>query len=395
MLTAKGILSSGDLFAMPTAQDATVARLPLAGRLVLDVSQGIAGPYCAALLATQGARVIKVEPMAGDWSRHIGVNLNGISALSIGVNAGKESVCLDTGSESGRAALGTLAAQADIIIESFRPGVAARIGLDADALRRERPELVFVSISGFGPEGPYAQRPGTDSVVQALSGMMHMNRDDDGSPRAVGMYAVDTATGLYAANAALAAILGVMLHGKGAHLQISLLECAAAFQAVPMIGDLLAEGQPPVPMTVPSGIFVTADGYLRVTSVSQKTFEAICRAVSRTEWLDDPRYATASSRAANAETLNAALAKRLEDEGNAVWLERMNAQGVLCAPVNDYRAALADPHIVATGVYAAVVQPEVGETPIPRTPGAIAPPKPAPALGADTKRILDEFGLSV
>jgi crotonobetainyl-CoA:carnitine CoA-transferase CaiB-like acyl-CoA transferase len=368
---------------------------PLRGRLVLDVSQGIAGPYCAALLGAHGARVIKVEPPHGDWARQIGHSVNGMSALSIGVNGGKESVVLDTVDTAGRDALISLAQKADIIVESFRPGVAARIGLDYPALRSIRPALVFVSISGFGPHGPYADRPGTDSVMQALSGMMHMNRGDDGTPRAVGMYLVDTVAGLYAAQATLAASLRALRDGEGAHVQVPLLDCANALLTVPMLGEVLGRGAPSIPLTVPSGIFSTADGFLRVTSVSQKTFEALSRALDRPDWLNDTRYATAAARSHHATTLNAEVAEAMTTRSSEEWLALMTREGVLCAPVNDYEGARRDEHVVATGAIPYVAQPFVGPTPMPRIPGATRPPAPSPELGADTARILSEFGLDV
>ena len=365
---------------------------PLAGVTILDAAQGIAGPWCAGLLGLQGARVIKVEPPSGDWGRGIGKTREGMNALTAAVNPGKESVVLDTSDDAGRKALARLAAGADMVIESFRPGVSARIGLDPVALRKANPALVFVSVSGFGAEGPYRNRPGTDTVIQAISGMMQMNRESDGIPRPIPMFAVDMLTGLHAAHLSLAALYRAKATGEGAHVQVPLLDCAASFQAIHMLEEYVTAGAPAVPPTVPSGVFPTADGYLRVTSVSEKTFAAICEALAKTEWLSDPDYATLDARVRNADRLNALVGGIIAGDTTAAWLAKMEPAGVLCAPVNDYDALRADRHAVETGLFQKIEQPGLGPLPIPRPPGTAVPLSPAPRLGADTDAVLADFG---
>lgn len=180
--------------------------LPFSGLRILDISQGIAGPYCAHILWQQGADVIKVDPPAGDWGRHVGVVRGEHSALSIAYNAGKRGVCIDAATDAGKALLFDLALRADIVVQNFRPQVAERLGVGYAALSARNPALVYVSISGYGAHGPYADHPASDSVMQADSGLMHTNRMADGSPRRIGMLLADAATGLYAAQAAAAAL---------------------------------------------------------------------------------------------------------------------------------------------------------------------------------------------
>jgi len=230
-----------------------------AGIRVLDVSQGFAGPYCGAILARGGASVIKVEPPAGDWARTIGGSIEGHTAFSLVPNIGKRGICIDGGKAAGRDLLAKLAASTDIVIQNFRPGVVERLQIADHQLRPDNPGLIYVSILGFGP-GPYAKRPATDTIIQGFTGMMTMNRDANGTPRRIGMLAVDTAAGVYAAQQVGAALYRRLSGRGGQHIKVSLVEVAAAFQAMPIVDDALRRrGQPDVPLSVPIGTFATAD----------------------------------------------------------------------------------------------------------------------------------------
>src|ERR1700722_6536091 len=171
---------------------------PFAGIRVVDASQGIAGPYCANILRQYGADVVKVEPPHGDWGRPLGAGVPGATAISIANSFGKRAVCLDAQIPAGRAALLRLAQQCDIFLENFRPGVIQRLGVAYETVAAANPAVIYVSITGFGQSGPYVNKPATDAVVQALSGIMVMNKDVAGTPKRIGMYAVDTMTGMYA-----------------------------------------------------------------------------------------------------------------------------------------------------------------------------------------------------
>ncbi|MEN4918067.1 CoA transferase, partial [Achromobacter spanius] len=208
---------------MPTSPiDPTTG--PYAGLRVLDISQGIAGPYCAQLLWQQGADVVKVEPPDGDWGRHVGVVRDGHSALSIAYNVGKRGVCLDARQPRGKALLADLAQRADLVIQNFRPGVAERLGVGYEALADRRPGLVYVSISGYGEDGPSAHAPASDSVMQADSGLMYANQTPAGEPRRIGLLMADIATALYAAQAAGAALDRHARSGRGEPVRLSLVQ---------------------------------------------------------------------------------------------------------------------------------------------------------------------------
>lgn len=196
----------------------TAPPAPLAHYRVLDLSQGVAGPYCTHLLSRQGAEVIKVDPPEGDWARHVGISRNGHSSLSATYNAGKRSIAIDARQAQGRALLLRLAREADIVVQNFRPQVVQRMGVDYDSLRAAGLDPVYVSISGYGPTGPYADRPATDSVMQADTGLMTSNRDAQGQPQRVGLLLADIAAGVYAAQACTAALLGKARSGRGRHV---------------------------------------------------------------------------------------------------------------------------------------------------------------------------------
>ncbi len=203
----------------------------LAGLRVLDLGQGIAGPYCAAILQQQGAQVVKVEPPQGDWARKMGLSHEGFSAVVLAYNAGKSGLCIDAGTAAGQAVLARMAAQVDVVIQNFRAGVADRLNIGYAALSAVNPRLIYASISGFGPDGPLAQLPATDTVMQAVGGLMWGNRDAAGQPRRVGVYLADLATAMYAAQAISAALYRRGITGRGRHIELSLFEACCALQA--------------------------------------------------------------------------------------------------------------------------------------------------------------------
>ncbi|HVH81435.1 MAG TPA: CoA transferase, partial [Stellaceae bacterium] len=216
------------------------------GLRVLDLGQGIAAPYCAMLLAMHGAQVIKLEPPGGDWSRGLGKRYGDHTATSANFNRGKRGLALDLRTPKGRDIALALAKQADVVIEGFRPGVAARLGLGYEALHALNPRLIYVSISGFGQEGPYIGVACTDSVAQAFSGLAALNIGNDGAPHRVGAMIVDALTGLYAAQA-----LGVTLYarermGKGTQLELNLTQSAAAILGHKLAEHVLGDGNPQI-----------------------------------------------------------------------------------------------------------------------------------------------------
>lgn len=250
---------------------------PFAGIKVLDFSQGLAGPYAAGMLGAMGADVVKVEPPEGDWGRLMSVARNGSSAMGLPANLGKRSVCVDGRRSEGRDVLQQLAGQADVVIESFRPGVLSKLGLSYESLRRIRSDIVLASICGYGPSGPYASRPASDSIMQGLTGMAFMNQTADGASKRIGMLAVDMVAGLYSGFALSSAIFDQHMNGRGRHLQISLMQAATAFQMVPLLESVLQDGDRSTPTTVPSGFFLHAPVVLRSYACATKCLQRFAK----------------------------------------------------------------------------------------------------------------------
>lgn len=372
----------------------TDALQPYRGIRVLDLAQGLAGPYAAGMLAAMGADVIKVEPPEGDWGRLMGEARGGHSSMSLPANWGKRAICIDARRDDGRQVLQRLAGTADVVVESFRPGVMAKLGLGYAQLEARRPGIILTSISGYGQDGPHARRPGSDTIVQAASGMASMNRDASGTPRRVGMLAVDMVTGLYAGYAMSAALFEQRASGAGRHLQISLLQAATAFQMTALLQSLMRGGRAGTPTTSPSGFFPTRTGMMAVTCLRNAMFAKLCEAVDRPQWIDDPRFADNADRIANVETLHAELAAVLAEGDRADWIERFNAVGVLCGPVNEYADLVDDAQVRHLGLFTEVDAPGLGPLPLAGLPGGAAPDTlaPDPPLGGHTRAVLAEAG---
>jgi crotonobetainyl-CoA:carnitine CoA-transferase CaiB-like acyl-CoA transferase len=362
--------AGGDDVPEPAADPAR----PYAGLRVLDASQGLAGPYCAMLLAQHGAQVIKVEPPEGDWSRGIGTRHGDATALSLAANRGKSSLVVDLKAPGAAAALHRIAARADVFLESFRPGVAERLGLGYAALSADNPGLVYASISGYGASGPYAQRPGTDTVLQAFSGMMSLNRDGDGRPNRVGFLVVDTLTALYAFQAVSVALYARRAGAAGRHLELSLMQAAAAFLAPKLVEHAL-EGEAARPLNVPAGVYRTLDGWIAVTLSRESHFPALCRAIDRPDLAADPRHASFETRADHQGDLKAAIADALARRETGHWLGRFAAHEVMANPVSTLGDWVADPHVQAVGAATRVDVPGLGELVWPGIPG-VSPIEP-------------------
>lgn len=371
---------------------------PYAGLNVLDMSQGIAGPYCAALLGRHGANVIKIEPPAGDWIRLMGGGKDGMSALAIVNNLGKRSICIDAAKSEGRALILKMAQRADVFVENFRPGVMAKLGLDYAPLAAINPDLVYVSITGFGESGPEAHKPATDSVVQATSGMAVINKDAAGQPRRIGILVPDNITALYAVQCVGAALYARDKHPKrgtrGKHIGVSLAECCAAFQAGPILDDFLFAGQYKPPITVPAGVFATRDGHVVLATLRDAMWEGLCRALAREDWLAEPRYATSALRGQAAEEINRETANILRHRDTREWALLFEKHDVLFAPVQTYAQLRSDPQMRHMGYFGETDQAPYGRLPMPHTPGTartgVVPA--APRSGEHSREILAEFG---
>ncbi len=370
---------------------------------VLDMSQGIAGPMCGAILARQGAKVIKVEPLGGDWMRGTGASREQMSANVISGNINKRSIAIDASQSDGRRTLLRLAGQADVLVENFRTGVMARLGLDYPSLKALNPGLIYCSVSGFGARGPYAFKAATDSVLQAFTGMLLANgikTSVDGvpglTPKRIGLYVPDNISAIYAAQAVSAALFERTETKLGQHIEISLAQASSAFQAGPMIDSFLfPDANARGAVLAPAGDFQTADGWIIVASLTDEMFLRLARAVDREVWLNDPRFSKNAERKRHFNEINAALAQVLKERGNAEWLERLEAADILVSPVNDYQAFKDAEQTRAMGYFGDLEQAPYGRLTVPHLPASDRELRPAPRLGEHSREILAESGFSL
>jgi CoA:oxalate CoA-transferase len=328
---------------------------PLEGIRIADFSHIMAGPYATHLLRLLGAEVIKIEaPGRGDAMRNYGTDraYDGMAPAFIAVNAGKKSVSLDLKNPASLEAARRLIARSDVVVENFRPGVMARLGLGYPQVRSLKEDIVYCSISGYGQSGPLRDWPAIDNIVQATSGMMSLGGEPGDPPVRVGFPVVDTLTGQTAAFAILAALFRRQRNGQGEYIDVAMMDASLAFMAsavVPFLvtgqvlertGNTGYSGQPT------AALFQAGDGKLMSLGVVQQSqFEALARLLGQTEWLTDPRYATADLRRANASALKAALCEMFQRHSAAEWEAKMSAAGIPCGMVRGVAEAAALPHL--------------------------------------------------
>ncbi len=368
--------------------------LAFRGLKVLDMAQGVAGPHCGLLLAQHGADVVKLEPLDGDWGRALGKRYGDLSAFGAVYNRGKRSIAVDLKAPEGLAVARKLAAEADVILESFRPGVMGRFGLDYETVAKVNPTVVYLSVSGYGQKGPNSKQPVTDSVMQAFSGLMSVNKDDRGVPQRIGVIAIDVFTGLYAFQAVAPALYRRSRVGKGAHLDVSLMQSALAFLSAKMIERHL-EGPEPTLLGAPLGTYRTADGFLNMNARRDQHFTALMGLIGRPELAADPRYRTPDARVQNRESLDAVIRPALREQPTASWLAAFGEADILAGRVNDFPDILEDAHVQAVAAVRWLDHAGIGSIPMPLIPGAPVPEGAlslAPALGANTTEILQDLG---
>jgi len=373
---------------------------PYAGLKVVDLSQGVAGPYCAMLLAQYGADVIKVEPTeSGDWSRGLGVRYGDNTAYSIPSNLGKRSIALDLKQEAGRAVLWRLIQGAGVFLQGFRPGVIERLGFGYASVAEREPRILYVSISGFGQTGPLAERPAMDPVLQAYTGLMAENRGEDGTPHRIPIIAIDMSTALYAFTAVAAALHARRDMPHGRHIEASLMQGAASLQVVRLMSSWL-EGGAVTPVVPPNGVHRTADGWISVTVVRPFEWQGYCRALDLPMFEHDPLMQTIDGRKAHAAEISAVIRPLLASLPTAEVSTRLAVQRVMHEQLNTYTEFLRQKHVEASGAVAWLQHPHVPQSmPMPNLVGL--PPFAggdargiAPALGEHSEAILREHGFS-
>lgn len=388
------------------ATDTTGSRAPLAGVRVLDLTNVLAGPFACHQLAHMGADVIKVEqPSTGDLARNLGSDPD-LSARGMGIsflaqNAGKRSITLNLKSDAGRAVFHRLVATADVLVENFRPGVMARLGLGPDTLRAQYPRLIYCAISGYGQTGPWVDRPAYDQIIQGASGVMAITGDTASAPLRVGYPLADTVGGLTAAMAICGALNATP---RGTFIDVSMLESVLATMGW-VVSNHLIGGVDPAPQgnenptSAPSGTFQCADAPLNIAANKDEQWQALAHHLNRADLLANPDYATREDRKRNRHALRAELERVLSTRPAQDWAEDLNALGVPAGAVLSVPQVLAHPQtqgrdllarydttpgvdrpvqIVRAGYMADGARPSV--------------PTPPPALGADTRALLAELG---
>ncbi len=364
----------------------------LAGLRVLELTQVMAGPFCGQVLGDMGADVVKVEPPDGDSTRQA----LGATAF-LAVNRNKRSIALDLKSEEHRAVLHRLVRDADVVLENYRPGVAAKLGAGWEELSAINPRLIYASVSGFGQTGPYAQRPGYDLIAQGLSGVMSVTGEPDGDPVKCGIPIGDLSAGLFCAVAILSAVIARGRTGQGQRIDTSLFEGALAL-SIWETAELWSTGDVPQPhgsahrVTAPYQALRTADGHITVGGNNQKLWTKLCEAIGRPELVDDPRFASNDDRMAN----RPELVRELDLSGRTTgeWVATLTEAGVPCGPIHDYRQVFDDPHTQAREMEVQIDGVRMLGIPVKLsgTPGAIR--RTAPQVGEHTAEVLREAGFS-
>lgn len=377
---------------------------PLHGYRVVDLTSMVSGPSATMLLADQGADVIKVEnPDGGDHTRAAANRRGGFSASFLNNNRNKRSIVLDLKAAEGVAALKRLIATADVFVQNFRSGVIERMGFGEDVVRSIAPDIIYVSISGFGETGPYAHKPVYDPLIQALSGLASIQGGSDQErPRLVRTIVPDKLTGVVAAQAITAALLARERTGQGQHVRLSMLDAIVAFLwgsdmgSQTFVGDELPQQDAASFIDL---IYDTADGYISAAVQTDREWAALTRALERPEWLDDPRFASPALRQKHINERLAMTQEVLLTRPAAEWLEQLTEAGVPCAPVLTRTRMIEHPQVVANGVVVETEHPQAGRLRQAR-PAArfsvtpVSYQRGGPKLGEHTEEILAEIGYS-
>jgi len=375
----------------------------LDGLRVIDLTQVMAGPFCTMLLADFGADVIKVEPPGGgDQTRHSwgrsGKGEDGPAFFAL--NRNKRSIVLDLRSEEGLAAFRDLVADADVVVENYRPGVTERLGIDYESLKKINPGIIYASISGFGQTGPYADRPGYDLIAQGMSGVMGVTGHPDAPPAKAGVPVADLGSGLFCAYGILAAYVHKLNTGEGQRLETSLFEAALGL-TVWEATEYWASGEVPARtgsshrMSAPYQAFRTRDGWMTIGANNQRLWGFLCRALGVPELEHDERFATNPLRMKRKAELAGVIEGILAEHDTAYWVERLLAGGVPCGPILAYDEVLRDPHTQYREMVQTIPHPVEGEVQtlgfpvkMSRTPASAR--RHPPLLGEHQEEVLSE-----
>ena len=374
----------------------------LAGIRVLDITQVMAGPFCAMQLCDMGADVIKVEPPGGDASRRWDDPQKTDSVAFNGVNRGKRAMVVDLKTPDGAAVVRRLASSCDVLIENHRPGVMARFGLDYSTLREETPALIYASISGYGQTGPEAHKGGFDLIAQGVSGIMSVTGEPGGLPVKSGVPVTDVGAGLLALSGILAALYHRTRSGRGQHVDTSLVESGVAF-SVWEASEYFSTGQEPRPcgsahrLIAPYQAIRCEDGYITVGTTNDRLFSRFSQVLGRPEWIESTEFGSNAQRMNNTDMLVDQIESITTTAPRSHWLGLFEESGVPCGPINSYSEVLTDPQILAREMVIDTTHPTLGPikslgTPIKLSETPLDPRRPAPLLGEHTDEILAEIG---
>jgi formyl-CoA transferase/CoA:oxalate CoA-transferase len=380
----------------------TVAAPPLTGIRVLDFTRYLAGPFCSMLLADHGADVVKLESKKGRELRVPGSDRDSYFFLS--ANRGKRSITLDIKSPAGRDVVLRMLPSVDVVVENFRPGVMDALGLGPEALTRSSHKLVYCSISGFGPDGPYRDRPGFDQVAQGMSGFMSLTGTEESGPTRAGIAIGDLLAGIFAAHGILLALYARQQSGRGQIVNTSLLEAMVSVMSWGA-GMYFDSGRAPGPagqhhpLASPYGRFRAADGYLNIAAGNDAMWGKLAKALDAERWAADPRFATPMSRIAHRAQLTLEIESVLARAPVSEWVTRLNAAGVPTGPVLDMAQVFTDPQVLARQMLVELPHPQLGTfrttglgVKLTDTPGRIE--RRPPLLGEHTDEVLAEHGFS-
>ncbi len=391
--------------AAPTGSAATI-QLPLAGLRVLDLSRALAGPFCATILADLGADVVKIEPTPnGEMVRGWGPFKDGVSVYYLSIHRNKRSLVVNFRDPQGLELIRTLADQADIVVENFKPGAMTDMELDYATLAARNPRLIFASVTGFGATGPYGGWPGVDQIAQGMSGLMSLTGQQETGPTRVGIPIGDVVGGMWAALGVQAAVIQRIATGRGQLVETSLLAGLIGLLTVQGQRQLTLDETPGVagndhPVVCPYGMFQAQDGPFNMGAVTEDMWVKLCRLLQMEDWITDPEFKDNSGRDRNREQVKARLNQKFAARGKMEWTLELVKLGLPAGPIFTLDQVFADPHVNQTGIIEEIEHPTLGTLRLIASPirmeglGGHSVRTAPPELGADSRRVLIEYGFS-